>query len=74
MKAAFFWKAMSTVIYAVSFPQFTKTLNQVFDLSSANENFGILYAGLIWTIERIKAISRYFHRILFKQMDIISKM
>ena len=33
-----------------------------------------LYTGLIRIIERIKAILRYFHWIIFKQMEIILKM
>ena len=33
-----------------------------------------LHTGLIWVTERIKVVLKYFHWIIFKQMDIISKM
>ena len=58
----------------VSFRQFMKTLNQFFYLSSEKEKFGNLYTGLTWATERIKAVLRYFNWVIFKQMDIISKM
>ena len=39
----------------------------------AQIKIGNLYRGLIWAIEKSKAILRYFYWIIFKPMDINSK-
>ena len=72
------------VIYAVihvviedimfSFQKFSKTLNQFFLLIECKRKFGNLYTVLILAIARIKAILRYFCFMIFKQMEIISKI
>ena len=63
---------MQKCYITVSFWQL-RNLSQFFYLSSARK-FGNFYTSLIWLNERIKAILRYFYWMIFKQMDIISKM
>ena len=56
----------------VSFRPFTKTLNQFFYLSSAKESLET-YMQVRFEAILIKTILRYFHWVIFKQMQIISK-
>ena len=55
----------------VSFRQFTETNQLLYYV--AQIKMGNLYTVLIWAIEKIKAILRYFYWVIFKPMDINSK-
>ena len=70
---------MLVVIYAKilnhSFiPTIYENFKPVFLLIYCKRKFKNLYTGLIRVIERIEAVLWYFHWIIFKQMDITSKM
>ena len=73
---AFFCKTMLLEIYAKmlhhSFiPTIYRNFKSLFYLPSVNENLETCIQ--VWS-EQLKVILRYFPRIVFKQMDIISKM
>ena len=69
-------KTMLVVIYAKMLHRsFIPTISKLFFLFTyCTGIFVNFYTGLICVIEIIKAILRYFHWIIFKQMDIISKI
>ena len=68
------------LIYAKILHQsFIPTIYEIFNSKFFNflgqtGKSGNVYTGLIWAIEIIKAILKYCHWIMFKQMNIISKM
>ena len=62
------------ILYNSFIPIIYENFKSFFLLIQCKRKFGNLYPGLTSVIEIIKAILRYFQRIIFKQMDIISKM